>query len=180
MLDTSRGRSVTFVMFAPRCSRRRSADTKARSKLISDRRPQGGELAAAISTSIVKELARATGRGPTKARTTLGTDAVFVVLHDTLTRGEQTLADTGGGNAVLDLRRRWRRVMETQMRSEVGSMLPPDDAGEASCGRAVRHVAQEPAEPLIAATSAKGGLVTGRLLPAAHCVPATQEQPGPS
>lgn len=42
-----------------------------------------------------------------------------MVLQDTLTRGEQTLADTGGGNAVLDLRRRWRRVMETQMRSEV-------------------------------------------------------------
>ena len=90
--------------------------------MISDRRPQGGELAAAISNSIVKELARATGRGPTKARTTLGENAVFVVLHDTLTRGEQTLADTGGGNAVLDLRRCWRRVMETQMRSEVENL----------------------------------------------------------
>jgi uncharacterized protein YbcI len=90
--------------------------------MISDRRPQGGELAAAISNSIVKELARATGRGPTKARTTLGKNAVFVVLQDTLTRGEQTLADTGGGNAVLDLRRRWRRLMETQMRSEVENL----------------------------------------------------------
>ena len=90
--------------------------------MMSDRRRQGGELAAAISNSVVKELARATGRGPTKARTTLGENAVFVGLQDTLTRGEQTLADTGGGNAVLDLRRRWRRVMETQMRSEVENL----------------------------------------------------------
>ena len=52
----------------------------------------------------------------------LGENAVFVVLQDTLTRGEQTLADTGGGNAVLDLRRRWRPVMEPQMRSEVENL----------------------------------------------------------
>ena len=90
--------------------------------MMSERRPQGGELAAAISNAVVRELARATGRGPTKARTTLGENAVFVVLQDTFTRGEQTLADTGGGNAVLDLRRRWRRVMETQMRSEVENL----------------------------------------------------------
>jgi len=30
-----------------------------------------------------------------KAKTTLGDDGVFVVLEDTLTRGEHTLADAG-------------------------------------------------------------------------------------
>ena len=75
-----------------------------------------GPLAAAISNSVVKTLAR---RGPTKARTTLGEDGVFVVLEDTLTRGEQTLTEAGEGMAVLDLRRRWQRVMETELSHEI-------------------------------------------------------------
>lgn len=52
-------------------------------------RPGDGALAAAISNAVVRELSRTTGRGPTKAKTTLGGNAVFVVLQDTLTRGEQ-------------------------------------------------------------------------------------------
>jgi uncharacterized protein YbcI len=78
-----------------------------------------GELAAAISRTVVQALGRTTGRGPTKARTTLGDNGVFVVLQDTLTRGEQTLADAGEGQAVLDLRRRWQRVMEAQLSREI-------------------------------------------------------------
>lgn len=79
----------------------------------------GGELAAAISTTVVQALARTTGRGPTRARTTLGENGVFVVLQDTLTRGEQTLADAGQGAAVLDLRRRWQQVMKTDVSREI-------------------------------------------------------------
>ena len=70
-----------------------------------------GELAAAISKIVVGELASTTGRGPTKARTTLGENAVFVVLQDTLTRGELNLVSAGESAAVLDLRRRWQSVM---------------------------------------------------------------------
>jgi len=84
-----------------------------------DKGLQGGQLAAAISDTVVKALARTTGRGPTKAKTTLGDNGVFVVLQDSLTRGEQTLADAGEGLAVLDLRRRWQRVMEVQIRREI-------------------------------------------------------------
>ena len=36
---------------------------------------------------------------------------MFVVLQDTLTRGERTLVAAGESHAVLDLRRRWQRVM---------------------------------------------------------------------
>jgi len=75
----------------------------------------GGELAAAISRTVVGELSRTTGRGPMKAKTTLGDNGVFVVLEDTLTRGEQSLADAGESEAVLDLRRRWQRVMEEKI-----------------------------------------------------------------
>jgi uncharacterized protein YbcI len=78
-----------------------------------------GELAAAISNTVVKALSRTTGRGPTKAKTTLGDNGVFVVLQDTLTRGEQTLADAGEGAAVLDLRRRWQRVMQADVSREI-------------------------------------------------------------
>jgi uncharacterized protein YbcI len=78
-----------------------------------------GELAAAISNTVVAALARTTGRGPTKAKTTLGDNGVFVVLQDSLTRGEQVLADAGEGQAVLDLRRRWQRVMQVDVSREI-------------------------------------------------------------
>ena len=65
----------------------------------------------AISNAVVKELATTTGRGPTKARTTFGENAVFVVLQDTLTKGEHTLVDAGEETTVLDLRRKWQKVM---------------------------------------------------------------------
>jgi uncharacterized protein YbcI len=78
-----------------------------------------GELAARISTIVVHALRRTTGRGPTKAKTTLGTNGVFVVLQDSLTHGEQTLADAGHGDAVLDLRRRWQGVMQAEVSREI-------------------------------------------------------------
>jgi uncharacterized protein YbcI len=84
-----------------------------------DRPPSDGELAATISQTVVRALARTTGRGPTKARTTIGENGVFVVLQDSLTIGEQTLADNGEGQAVLDLRRRWQRVMQADVSREI-------------------------------------------------------------
>jgi len=87
---------------------------------MSSEQPQGyGELAAAISNMIVGALSRTTGRGPTKAKTTLGDNGVFVVLQDSLTVGELTLAGAGEGQAVLDLRRRWQRVMQAEVSREV-------------------------------------------------------------
>jgi hypothetical protein len=50
---------------------------------------------------------------------------VFVVLLDTLTRGEQTLAGAGESAAVLDLRHRWQMVLN------VRDALQPDPAGPA-------------------------------------------------
>lgn len=84
---------------------------------------QGGELAAAISNTVVQALARTTGRGPTKARTTFGDNSVFVVLQDSLTRGERTLVGAGEGLAVLDLRRRWQRVMQHDVSLEIEELM---------------------------------------------------------
>ena len=84
-----------------------------------ERHQHDGALAATISNTVVRALMRTTGRGPTKAKTTLGDNAVFVVLQDTLTRGEQTLADAGESAAVLHLRRRWQSVMQADVSREI-------------------------------------------------------------
>ena len=84
-----------------------------------DRGLRDGELAAAIYNAVVRALSRTTGRGPTRAKTTLGENGVFVVLQDTLTVGERSLADAGEGQAVLDLRRRWQRIMQAQVSHEI-------------------------------------------------------------
>jgi uncharacterized protein YbcI len=83
-------------------------------------RPNGdGELALAISNAIVKRLSATTGRGPRLAKTTLGDNAVFVVLQDTLTRGERNLVDAGEDEAVLDLRRLWQGVMRSDCTRDI-------------------------------------------------------------
>jgi uncharacterized protein YbcI len=87
--------------------------------MSTEARPHDGQLAAEISNTVVKALARTTGRGPTKAKTTLGDNGAFVVLQDSLTQGEQTLADAGEAEAVLNLRRRWQRVMEKDVSREI-------------------------------------------------------------
>src|SRR4051794_33024410 len=78
-----------------------------------------GQLAARISNTVVQALARTTGRGPTKAKTTLGENGVFVVLQDSLTVGEQSLTNAGYGATVLDLRRRWQSVMQEDVSREI-------------------------------------------------------------
>jgi uncharacterized protein YbcI len=85
-------------------------------------RPLPGELSAAISNKVVQALAHTTGRGPTKAKTTIGDNGVFVVLQDTLTIGERTLSDAGQGQAVLDLRRRWQAVMQADVSREIEAL----------------------------------------------------------
>ena len=83
--------------------------------MIGDEGHVGGELAAEISRTVVRALSETTGRGPTKAKTTIGENGVFVVLQDTLTHGERTLSDAGEGKVVLDLRRRWQAIMQASV-----------------------------------------------------------------
>ena len=55
----------------------------------------GGRRTAEISTSVVRILARYTGRGPTKARTLTSDGIVVVPLEETLTPTEHTLVQLG-------------------------------------------------------------------------------------
>jgi uncharacterized protein YbcI len=71
-----------------------------------------GLMGAAISNSMVGLLHRYTGRGPTKARTTIGEDIIVCVMGATLTKGEQTLAQAGKGEIVLQSRRAFQEAFQ--------------------------------------------------------------------
>ena len=73
--------------------------------------PQGGELNAAISDAVVTLLSEYTGRGPTKAHTSIRNDVVVVLLHDTLTKGERALVTRGRAEKVLELREEYQAAM---------------------------------------------------------------------
>jgi uncharacterized protein YbcI len=73
--------------------------------------PHDGEVTAHISREMVRLLREYVGRGPTRARTTIGRDHVLILLGETLTKAEQTLAYNGHADNVLELRSLFQRVM---------------------------------------------------------------------
>jgi uncharacterized protein YbcI len=75
-------------------------------------RPDRGEQAATISREMVKLLRHVSGRGPTKARTTIGRDHVLVMFENTLNEGEKTLVENGRRDEVAAVRRAYQAVME--------------------------------------------------------------------
>ena len=77
--------------------------------------PRNGSPSAEISRSAVKLLREYTGRGPTKARTTINTDSVMIVLGDILTKGERKLAENGKAERVLDVRHDYQMVMREEL-----------------------------------------------------------------
>jgi uncharacterized protein YbcI len=83
---------------------------------------QGGELNAAISNAVVGLMSQYTGRGPTKARTSIRQNVVVVVLNDTLTRGERALVDRGRGDKVLDLRAEYQGAMREDAVAAVSAL----------------------------------------------------------
>ncbi len=74
-----------------------------------------GELAAEISNATVRMLSEYTGRGPTKARTYINGDLISVVLRDTLTKGEQSLRQSGKDEVVLATRKAYQESMEPEL-----------------------------------------------------------------
>jgi uncharacterized protein YbcI len=70
-----------------------------------------GGILAEISTRIVRLHKETYGKGPTKARTYYDRDLVVCVLGGAFTRVEQTLAENGKVQAVLDQRSAWQDAM---------------------------------------------------------------------
>src|SRR3954463_15721809 len=82
-----------------------------------------GERLAAISNAAVQILAEHTGRGPTRARTTISGAWVFITLEDTLTKGERQLAANGQEDWVLQTRRRFQDIMRPALEAVVEKQL---------------------------------------------------------
>jgi uncharacterized protein YbcI len=70
-----------------------------------------GALAAAISSAVVGLVREYTGRGPTKARTSIVDNLVVVMLRDTLTKGERALVRNGREAKVLEIRTEFQAAM---------------------------------------------------------------------
>jgi uncharacterized protein YbcI len=75
-------------------------------------RMSGGELLAAISTSIVGILREHYGRGPMKAKTYALDDIIIVVMRGSgFTPLEKTIMDSGDPDRVIAMREDFQRVM---------------------------------------------------------------------
>jgi uncharacterized protein YbcI len=70
-----------------------------------------GEMRATISRQIVQLQAEYYGKGPTRARTYIVEDLVVVVLEESFTRAEKTLAERGEREAIQHIRRRFQQQM---------------------------------------------------------------------
>ena len=92
-----------------------------------------GEIRATISREIVRLQAEYYGKGPTKAKTYVFDDLVVVVLEETFTRAEKTLAERGEGEAIQHIRRRFQQQMADDFVSVV----------EQATGRRVRAFLSE-------------------------------------
>jgi uncharacterized protein YbcI len=80
-----------------------------------EKHPPNGSPSAEISRSAVQLLREYTGRGPTRAHTTINTESVMVVLGDILTKGERKLAENGKAQRVLDVRHDFQLVMREEL-----------------------------------------------------------------
>jgi uncharacterized protein YbcI len=89
---------------------------------------EAGPRAAAISNAMVQLLHEYTGRGPTRARTTIGDDLVVCVLADTLTKSERKLVGAGEQHIVLEERSAFQRMIREEA---IGAV-------ESATGRTVR------------------------------------------
>src|SRR3954451_23070293 len=78
-----------------------------------------GEMRAAIANEIVRLQAEYYGKGPTRAKTYIVEDLVVVVLEETFTRAEKTLAERGEREAIQHIRRRFQQQMAESFTSIV-------------------------------------------------------------
>jgi uncharacterized protein YbcI len=92
-----------------------------------------GEMRAMISKEIVRLQAEYYGKGPTKAKTYIVDDLVVVVLEESFTRAEKTLAERGEREAIQHIRRRFQQAMAESFTSVV----------EQATGRKVRAFLSE-------------------------------------
>ena len=74
-----------------------------------------GSLSADISRLVVRLVADYSGRGPTKARTTIRDDTIICVTQDNMTKGEHRLVDKGETDLVVTIRRKYQSTMREDL-----------------------------------------------------------------
>jgi uncharacterized protein YbcI len=84
------------------------------SDIETQRRPPDS-LPAAISRHVVRLFAEYTGRGPTRARTTIRDDVILCITHDTLTKAERRLVQEGESELVVSVRRKFKTTMRDDL-----------------------------------------------------------------
>ena len=83
----------------------------------------GGQLLAAISTSIVAILREHYGRGPMKAKTYALDDIIVVVMRGSgFTPLEQTIMNSGDPDRVVAMREDFQRVMAKRYRDTIETL----------------------------------------------------------
>jgi uncharacterized protein YbcI len=75
----------------------------------------GGQLNAAIARAIVRIHREYVGRGPTKAQAFFRGNVVVVIMHDVMTRAEQSLVADGQNEAVITMRHGFEKAMRTEL-----------------------------------------------------------------
>ena len=79
----------------------------------------GGELLAAISTTIASILREHYGRGPMKAKTYVLDDLVVCVLRNGFIAIEETMMQQGRGKEVVEMRHEFQRMMGERYKQEI-------------------------------------------------------------
>jgi uncharacterized protein YbcI len=82
----------------------------------------GGRLNAAITRAVVRSHSEHAGRGPTKATAFFHGNVIVVVLEQTMTRSEQSLAASGRLDAVHDVRRELQGAMRADLVAAVETL----------------------------------------------------------
>jgi len=100
-----------------------------------------GRLAAAISTAVVNVFSEHTGRGPTRARTTIDGTTVVVILQDTMTKAEHSLVEAGKHAEVLQLRRSFQETM----RDDLVAVVEQQTASRVNAFMSANHIAPDTA-----------------------------------
>lgn len=79
----------------------------------------GDRPEAEIARLFVRAAVEFLGRGPERARVHISSEAVWVVLHETLTLAERTLVGHGRDDVVLRSRRALRSAMYPTLRDDI-------------------------------------------------------------
>jgi uncharacterized protein YbcI len=84
-----------------------------------DQREASGSLSAAISNAVVRIVHEYTGRGPTKARTSIRDDVVICLLQESLLKAERSLIADDKAQLVVEMRRSFQQTMRQDLSAAV-------------------------------------------------------------